>query len=96
MAYFSVGLLINSRLDHARALNGEWQLLVDSIDDAMKELHDHDHEQKFIKHRYFQNWSIHKTAESLGYSEQHVFRVRNDVLEKLLIALRGIIVYESL
>lgn len=82
------------RIEGKRALQlhediAVYQLIIDCIDNAVKELEPL--EQQFINFRYFQNWSIEKTAMEMGYSERNLFFVRNNVREKLMISLKNIL-----
>lgn len=66
-----------------------FQLIIDSIDVAIKELDPH--EKEFVKLRYLQNWSYGKTALEMGYTERNLFFVRNNVRDKLLISLKNVL-----
>lgn len=66
-----------------------YELIINSIDDAVNELEED--EREFLELRYFQNRNIADTAETLGYSERQVFLIRNNVREKLLISLKNIL-----
>ncbi|MEG6616858.1 hypothetical protein V6C27_10570 [Peptococcaceae bacterium 1198_IL3148] len=65
-----------------------YQTIVKSIDGAMEVLDDD--EVKFVKCRYFEGWSVEKTAQYLGYSSQNCFKIRNQVMDKLLISLKNL------
>lgn len=82
------------RIESKRALDlyediKRYELIIDSIDLALSELDEL--ERKFIVIRYIQGMSIAKTSMELGYSQQHIFNIRKEVFEKLLISLRGIL-----
>ena len=66
-----------------------YKTIVSSIDEAIAVLSED--EQKFIKCRYFDNYSIDKTALELGYSVQNCFKIRTQAMDKLLISLRNLI-----
>lgn len=81
------------RIESKRALDlheqiWQYQVIVDSIDEAIKSLTEE--ERSFVEARYFNQWSIKKTAEALGYSEKNIFVIRNRTMDKLLICLRNI------
>lgn len=65
-----------------------FQLIIESIDNAVKELEKH--EQEFVQCRYFQNWSIQRSAMKMKYTERNLFFVRNNVRDKLMISLKHI------
>lgn len=67
-----------------------YTLVIESIDDALNELDDI--ERKFIECRYIKRQTITQTALNLGYSEKHIFNLRYQVMEKLLISLRGLLI----
>jgi hypothetical protein len=64
------------------------QVVIESIDRSLTELTDI--EQKFVETRYFNKWSIDKSAMHIGYSDKALFVIRNHVLEKLLLSLGSI------
>lgn len=66
-----------------------YELIVNSIQDAVVELEDE--EKEFVEMRYFNNCSINETAETMGYSERQVFLIRNNIRDKLLISLKNIL-----
>ena len=83
------------RIESRRALNihediQRYQIIIDSIDEAMKELSDL--ERKFIENRYFLRKTIGQTAIELGYSEKYIFNLRNQLFDKLLISLSSLII----
>lgn len=65
------------------------KLVKDSIDTSLSELTDV--EKKFVQYRYFNNWSIEKSALEIGYSEKALFVIRHQVMDKLLISLGSVI-----
>ncbi|WP_236026253.1 sigma factor-like helix-turn-helix DNA-binding protein [Alicyclobacillus suci] len=82
------------RIESKRALDlheqiAQYQMIVDSIDEALKTLTDE--ERSFAEMRYFKQWSIRRTAEALGYSEKNIFVIRSRVMEKLTICLSNVI-----
>lgn len=83
------------RIESKRALRlhekiKEYKLIIDSIDLAMSQLTDA--EKKFIDLRYFRGESINEVTEKIGYSTpKSVFNLRNQVFDKLLISLSGIL-----
>jgi DNA-binding CsgD family transcriptional regulator len=40
--------------------------------------------------RYFDRKTVAETSIELGYSEKHIFNLRQQVMEKLLISLKGL------
>lgn len=82
------------RIESTRALQLHediriYELIINSIDDAVAELEDE--EKEFVEMRYFNNHSVHETAEAMGYSERQVFLIRKNVRDKLLISLKNIL-----
>lgn len=82
------------RIESTRALQLHediriYELIINSIDDAVAELEDE--EKEFVEMRYFNNQSVHETAEAMGYSERQVFLIRKNVRDKLLISLKNIL-----
>jgi RinA family phage transcriptional activator len=82
------------RLESKQALDlheemARFQLIVDCIDRALKELEDSEH--VFVVQRYFQKKSIPAVAEVLGYHEKYLQKIRNNLMEKLLISLSNIL-----
>lgn len=68
----------------------QYRLVVDSIDNAIGELQAAEH--KFVKMRYFDALSIHEIKIKMGYSEEKsIFRIRRNVLDKLLISLNNLL-----
>ncbi|WP_163581273.1 transcriptional regulator [Gracilibacillus saliphilus] len=70
----------------------ELELLVESIDRSLEDLSDL--EVEFIQYRYFNKWSIEKSALNLGYSGKAIFSIRNQIMDKLIISLSPIIQLE--
>lgn len=66
-----------------------YSLLIDSIDEAISKLDDI--ERKFVEVRYINRKTVVQTSFELGYSEKHIFNIRKNVMDKLLISLRGLI-----
>lgn len=67
----------------------EYRIIIDSIDDAVSDLEDI--EKEFVRLRYKERKSIDFTADQLGYSRNYLFEIRNKILDKLLISLRGLV-----
>lgn len=74
-------LILHEDIEH-------YNMLVDSIDEAVSELDDI--ERKFVEVRYINRRTVTQTSFELGYSEKHIFNIRNQVLDKLLISLKGL------
>ncbi|MGX1266454.1 uncharacterized protein YjcR [Rossellomorea marisflavi] len=64
------------------------KIVKDSIDASMSELTEL--EGKFVEYRYFNNWSIEKSALEIGYSDKALFVIRQQVMDKLLISLGSV------
>lgn len=64
------------------------KIVKDSIDASMSELTEL--EVKFVEYRYFNNWSIEKSALEIGYSDKALFVIRQQVMDKLLISLGSV------
>lgn len=82
------------RIESRRALElyediKQYQMILDAIDEALSGLEEA--EREFIRCRYMENMTIPKTAMQLGYSEKHIFNIRNSAFGKLLISLKGIL-----
>lgn len=82
------------RIESKRALElhesiQKYELIVNSIDGALKELEPI--EKDFINLRYFKLKTIQQTAIDLGYSEKYVFNLRNGIMDKLIISLKGLL-----
>lgn len=65
-----------------------YSMLIASIDESIKQLEQQ--ERDFLRLRYIERFSIAKVADELGYSEKHIFTIRNKMLDKLLISLKGL------
>lgn len=65
------------------------EMIVDAIEKALKDLPDI--EKSFIEKRYFQDYSIAKLSMELGYSERSIFKIRTQVMDKLLISLGSLL-----
>jgi hypothetical protein len=81
------------RLESKRALElhediKKYELLVECIDYAVKELDDT--EKTFVKCRYFDRLSIEMTAAEMRYSPRTISEIRKQVKDKLVISLRNI------
>lgn len=61
------------------------KMLIETIDKALTELSDI--EREFVQYRYFNKWTVNKTALEMGYSEKAIFTIRNQVMDKLIIGL---------
>lgn len=66
-----------------------YKIIINSIDEAMKGLNDI--ERDFIKYRYFKRQQINQIMDTLGYSEKYIFTIRNHIMNKLLISLKGLL-----
>jgi DNA-directed RNA polymerase specialized sigma subunit len=62
----------------------ETLLIENSIENAISNLDMI--EQKFINLRYFRNYSIEKTAQTIGYSKASLYVLRSRIMDKLLIS----------
>lgn len=83
------------RIESKRALMlhediAKYNLIIESIDNAVSELDEI--ERKFVELRYINRKTIAQTSMELGYSEKHIFNLRHQVMEKLLISLRGLLI----
>lgn len=83
------------RIESKRALMlhediAKYNLIIDSIDNAVSELDEI--ERKFVELRYINRKTIAQTSIELGYSEKHIFNLRQQVMDKLLISLRGLLI----
>ena len=65
-----------------------YNIIIESIDIAVSELDEL--ERKFVELRYINRKTIAQTSIELGYSEKHIFNLRHQVMDKLLISLRGL------
>ena len=65
------------------------QMIVDAIEKAVQDLPEI--EQDFIEKRYFHDYSIAKLSFELGYSERSIFKIRKQVMDKLLISLGSLV-----
>lgn len=77
--------------DYAKQLekdHEEYALIIEAIEDGLNVLDEV--EYKFVKFRYFNDWSIEKCAMKIGYSDKMLFVIRNQLMDKLLISLGGI------
>lgn len=73
---------LSNELNHIKLIN-------DSIDASLSELTDV--ERKFVEYRYFNKWSIEKSAMEIGYSDKALFVIRHQIMDKLLISLGSVI-----
>lgn len=80
--------ITGSRAVYLREQLNLYKNIINSIDEAINILPDE--EQKFVKCRYFEGWTVEKTAQYLGYSAQNCFKIRNQLIDKLLISLRNL------
>jgi DNA-directed RNA polymerase specialized sigma subunit len=65
-----------------------YKFILESIDEALKDLKEL--ERRFVELRYFDRKTVAETSIELGYSEKHIFNLRQQVMEKLLISLKGL------
>ena len=84
------------RIESKRALEihetmEKYAVIINSIDEAMKELDDT--ERLFLRLRYFKGYKMPKTALEMNYSEKHLFNIRNQIFDKLLISLQGLLYF---
>lgn len=82
------------RIESKRALElheniQRYELIINSIDGALKELDTL--ERQFVKLRYFEQKTFQQTAIDLGYSEKYIFNLRNSIMDKLIISLKGLL-----
>lgn len=82
------------RIESKRALDLHegiklYKHVVESVEAAVDELEPT--EQKYINYRYYLGWSVEKTARKLGYSYNHMTRIRESVKNQLCISLRNIV-----
>ncbi|WP_051382248.1 MULTISPECIES: hypothetical protein [Sediminibacillus] len=70
----------------------ELEVLMESIERAIAELSSI--EKEFIQYRYFNNWSIDKSAMEIGYNDKALFTIRNQAMDKLIISLGGLVFTE--
>lgn len=76
------------RIERGQKLEKEiqmFELIVDSIEKALKQLDST--EREFIEYRYFNNWNVRRVAQRLGYSVRSVYTIRDELKKKLLISL---------
>lgn len=86
---FAIDRIESRRAVELREEIAKYEIIVKSIEESLKNLSDI--EQQFVRVRYFKKKSIQQTAMELGYSEKYVFNLRNQVLGKLLISLKGLL-----
>lgn len=67
----------------------QYELIIGSIEKALENLEDI--EKEFVDERYFKGKPINHIVNKLGFSEKYVFTIRNQVMDKLLISLKGLI-----
>lgn len=82
------------RIESKRALDihdkiRQYELIVGCIDEALVEVNEQ--EKEFVTYRYFSGWSIAKCAAEMGYSEQNLFLIRKQLMNKLLISLTTVL-----
>ena len=82
------------RIESKRALilhegNRQYEIILESIDPALNGLDEL--ERDFIKIRYFKRKTIQQTSVELGYSEKYVYDLRHQIMDRLLISLKGLI-----
>jgi len=78
----------SSRAIYLLEVLNTYKTIVHSIEDAVNALKDD--EKELIKYRYFEGYSVEKTAQQLGCSTQNCFKIRVQALEKLLISLNNL------
>ena len=82
------------RIESKRALVlhediARYELIINSIKEATESLDDL--EQEYVKLRYFERFTMQQVSIELGYSEKRIFNLRNEVMDKLLISLKGLL-----
>lgn len=78
----------SSRAIYLLEVLNTYKTIVHSIEDAVNALNDD--EKELIRYRYFEGFSVEKTAQHLGCSTQNCFKIRVQALEKLLISLNNL------
>lgn len=82
------------RIESRRALNlyeeiQLYELIISCIDSSLDTLSKP--EVDFVKNRYFDNLSVAEVAEVLGYSVPHIYKMRDQVVGKLVLSLASIL-----
>lgn len=83
------------RIESKRALDlreeiGRFKIITNSIENAVEELGAQ--EKNFVQLRYFEGLPLNVVKNDLGYKEEKsVFRIRRQVLDKLLISLQNLL-----
>jgi RinA family phage transcriptional activator len=82
------------RLESTRAIalkteKERYEIIIEAIDNAYDELDEI--EKKFVKLRYFDKKSMHLVSVELKYSESYLKKIRNRLMDKLLISLGSIL-----
>lgn len=69
-----------------------FKMITNSIENAMAELNES--EKRFILLRYFEEKPIALVTQALGYAEEKsVYRIRRQVLDKLMISLNNLLTF---
>lgn len=68
-------------------------MIVGTIERALAELTEI--EKKYVECRYFNKWSVNKSAMEIGYSDKALFAIRNQVMDKFLISMGSLIYMEQ-
>ncbi len=92
-SYLSINSDEKEKIMTIRKKLNETLLIENSIENAISNLDIL--EQRFINLRYFQNYSIEKTAQTIGYSKASLYVLRSRIMDKLLISF-GIMINNDL
>ena len=65
-----------------------YTLLVDAIDNAMKDLDES--ERDLIKYRYFEKWNFDQISYKMGYTQRNLFHIKDRALNNLYVNLKAI------
>lgn len=82
------------RIESRRALNiyeeiERYTLLIDCIETSLQTLTDQ--ERKFVELRYMQERPVIQVSQEMDYSVPHIYRLRDQVLEKLALSLLSVV-----
>ena len=82
------------RIESRRALNiyeeiEKYRLLIDCIETSLGTLSDQ--EKRFIDLRYTKERPVIQVAQEMDYSVPHIYRMRDQVLEKLALSLVAVV-----
>ena len=65
-----------------------YSLLVNSIDNAMKDLDET--EKMFIEYRYFKKWNFDQISYKMDYTQRNLFHIKERALNGLYVNLKSI------